>query len=217
MMTCIEELEQEVSIQSHKDVLTGTLIVPQQALGLILFAHDSGSRHLNQRDRHMAKRLQEAGFATLLFNMLTNHEEIVDQYTHEFRFDIALLSTRLQAVARFAHQALPHLRVGYYGASASAAACLITAAESINGIEAMVARGGRPDLAGACLAHVQVPSLFIVGGLDEEVIELNQWAQKQMRCKTKLEIIPGARHLFSEPGKFDVVAKLTKNWFLAHF
>lgn len=212
-----ENEEHEISFPSGDVELDGFLYIPEQAKGIVLFVHGSGSSRFSSRNQHVAKLLNEAGLATLLFDLLTAEEDAIDQHTREFRFDIGLLATRLIGATEWAHQTLPSFDIGYFGSSTGGGAALVAAAEKTKEIKAIVSRGGRPDLANEFLPHVQAPTLLIVGGEDQVVIEMNESAKKKMRCHAKLEIVPGATHLFEEPGKLDEVAKLTKDWFINHF
>lgn len=208
--------ENEESIPSGKVKLEGTLAIPQNARGIVLFAHGSGSSRHSPRNRYVAGELHAEGMATLLFDLLTPEEEIVDTRTTELRFDIHLLTKRLIDATRWVTQnpETHGLSVGYFGASTGAAAALIAAAELRETVAAVVSRGGRPDLAGEALGMVRAPTLLIVGGRDEVVIELNRQAEARLRDTTrKLAIIPGATHLFEESGALERVASLAGAWF----
>jgi putative phosphoribosyl transferase len=207
-----------VRIQAGAVTLEGDLQVPDQATGLVLFAHGSGSSRHSPRNRFVAHELQSAGLATLLLDLLTPEEEAVDQHTGHLRFDIGLLAERLAAATQWAavDAATRSLAIGYFGASTGAAAALVAAAIEPNQIRAVVSRGGRPDLAGEALPLVRAPTLLIVGGRDLTVLELNRAAMARMRTETRLEIVPGATHLFEEPGALEVVARLARDWFLQH-
>ncbi|MER7370907.1 alpha/beta family hydrolase [Nonomuraea wenchangensis] len=193
----------------------GDLVVPDAAQGLVLFAHGSGSSRHSPRNRYVAGALNEAGLATLLFDLLTPEEE-VDRANV---FDIGLLAERLLERTREVreHPDSAGLPIGYFGASTGAAAALWAAAQPGNDIAAVVSRGGRPDLAGPRLAAVRAPTLLVVGGRDPVVIELNQEAQQRMSAECRLTIVPGATHLFEEPGALDAVADLARAWFVTHF
>jgi pimeloyl-ACP methyl ester carboxylesterase len=195
--------------------LAGTLEIPANALGLVLFAHGSGSSRHSSRNRHVARVLQRTGLGTLLFDLMTREEERVDALTAHLRFDIPFLATRLEVATRWimedAHAA--PLRVGYFGASTGAAAALIAATTPDLEIGAIVSRGGRPDLAGDALGKVHAPTLLIVGGADEQVIPLNEQAYARLGGVKRLEIVPEATHLFEEPGTLDAVADLAAHWF----
>jgi dienelactone hydrolase len=203
---------------TFRDVrLQGLLRVPPDARGIVLFAHGSGSGRLSPRNNYVAEQLGKAGLATLLFDLLTAQEEEIDEQTAELRFDIPLLTERLVAATEWTRRqpALRQFAVGYFGASTGAAAALMAAAR-VPGIAAVVSRGGRPDLAGAALPAVRAATLLIVGGDDEQVIVLNRQAQARMGCEVKLEIVPGATHLFEEPGTLEQVAALAAGWFVGH-
>jgi pimeloyl-ACP methyl ester carboxylesterase len=207
-----------VRIQAGAVTLEGDLQVPDQATGLVLFAHGSGSSRHSPRNRFVAHELQAAGLATLLLDLLTPEEEAVDQHTGHLRFDIGLLAERLVAATQWAavDVATRSLPIGYFGASTGAAAALVAAAVEPEKVHAVVSRGGRPDLAGEALPLVRAPTLLIVGGRDLTVLELNRAAMARMRTETRLEIVPGATHLFEEPGALEVVARLARDWFLQH-
>lgn len=198
--------------------LTGDLAVPAHPWGVVLFAHGSGSSRHSPRNRYVAEVLNEAGLATLLLDLLTPAEESVDERTAHLRFDIALLAERLVAAADWlqAQEETSDLPFGSFGASTGAAAALILAAERPEAVRAVVSRGGRPDLAEAALARVRAPTLLLVGELDEQVIELNRQAMARMEAETKLEIVPGATHLFPEPGALEEVAELARDWLVRH-
>jgi dienelactone hydrolase len=182
----------------------------------VLFAHGSGSSRHSPRNRAVARVLQEAGLATLLFDLLTAEEESTDQVTAQWRFDIGLLAQRLVAATDWvaAQADTGALAQGYFGASTGGGAALVAAAERPGRIRAVVSRGGRPDLAGAALPNVQAPTLLIVGGNDPAVIQMNRDALAQMRTRTKLAIVPGAGHLFEEAGTLEEVARQARDWFL---
>lgn len=205
----------EVEIKVNHARLEGMLEIPASALGLVLFAHGSGSSRHSPRNRHVASRLQSAGLATLLFDLLTLDEERADEATGHLRFDIALLATRLRGAAHWAMQdeRTAAMRIGYFGSSTGAAAALIAATDEEVDVGAVVSRGGRPDLAGEALRLVHVPTLLIVGGADAPVIPLNEQAYLILPGVKRLEIVPDATHLFEEPGKLDVVADLAAHWF----
>lgn len=207
--------ERVVHITDGAVSLEGNLVVPRAARGVILFAHGSGSGRHSPRNRYVAREFQLAGFATLLIDLLTEAEEAVDQVTQHLRFDIALLTERLTHAVDWlgSEDATKALPVGLFGASTGAAAALLAAAARPGQVRAVVSRGGRPDLAGKGLSMVQAPTLLIVGGHDESVILLNRQAMRELRTETRLEIVPGATHLFEEPGKLEQVAKLAADWF----
>jgi putative phosphoribosyl transferase len=194
--------------------LEGLLAVPRGAEGLVLFAHGSGSSRFSPRNNYVAEALREAGLGTLLFDLLTPTEADDRRKV----FDIALLAGRLIQATQWTMEnpQTRTLRIGYFGASTGAAAALVAAATSENDIDAVVSRGGRPDLAGQALAKVRAPTLLIVGGLDTQVIELNREALAELRYEKTLEIVPGATHLFEEPGTLDLVIELARAWFVSH-
>ncbi len=208
----------EVRIPAGRATLDGNLTIIDQASTLVLFVHGSGSSRHSPRNQFVARTLNEAGLATLLFDLLTPEEEEVDLYSREHRFNISLLAERLVYATKWAKQRpqMRDLRVGYFGSSTGGAAALVAAAELANEVEAIVSRGGRPDLAGDALPKVKAPTLLIVGGEDDVVIELNETARARMRCEVKMEIVPGATHLFEEPGALERVARLAADWFLLH-
>src|SRR6058998_1610310 len=208
----------EVQIQAGRADLSGDLTIPEGAAGLLLFAHGSGSSRQSPRNQFVARTLNRAGLGTLLFDLLTPEEEALDIHTREHRFNIGLLAERLVHATKWARQQeeTRDLRIGYFGSSTGGAAALVAAAELPQDVGAVVSRGGRPDLAGDALPKVQAPTLLIVGGNDDIVIELNEMARDQMRCEVKLEIIPGATHLFEEQGALEHVAKLASDWFVDH-
>ena len=208
----------EVKIPAGRAVLSGNLTIPENAAALVLFAHGSGSSRHSPRNQFVARTLNGAGLGTLLFDLLTPEEEARDISTREHRFNIGLLAARLVHATNWARQQdqARDLRTGYFGSSTGGGAALVAAAELAQKVGAVVSRGGRPDLAGDGLPKVQAPTLLIVGGKDDVVIELNEMARDQMRCEVKLEIIPGATHLFEEPGALEQVAKLAGDWFSLH-
>jgi putative phosphoribosyl transferase len=209
----------EVRVPSGEAWLYGDLALPADAVGLVLFAHGSGSGRHSARNRMVAHRLQQAGIATLLFDLLTVQEEQVDIQTREHRFDIPLLTRRMQEATEWAckQAELANLAIGYFGASTGSAAALIAAARLGDRIAAVVSRGGRPDLAGAAaLAAVKAPTLLIVGGDDHGVVELNQEAYQRLQCEKRLAIVPGATHLFEESGALEQVSQIAAAWFTAH-
>jgi dienelactone hydrolase len=196
-------------------MLEGNLAIPPRASGIVLFAHGSGSSRHSPRNRAVARALNEGGLATLLVDLLTPAEESVDEQTGHLRFDIGLLADRLVDAADWltANEETRSLPIGLFGASTGGGAALVAAAQRPNTVRAVVSRGGRPDLAGAALSRVRAPTLLIVGGRDHAVIELNQEAFERLRCEKKLEIVPGATHLFEEPGALEEVARLARDWF----
>ncbi len=208
----------EVRIPIGSAEVGGNLDVSADASGLVIFAHGSGSSRFSPRNRQVAASLQQAGFGTLLMDLLTAEEDRVDARTAEYRFDIHLLAARLVAATNWI-RSQPHtsrLPIGYFGASTGAAAALIAAAQRADDVAAVVSRGGRPDLAGEALGSVQAPTLLIVGSLDTVVIGMNREAAQKLRCENKTVLIPGATHLFEEPGALEQVSKLAQDWFSAH-
>jgi putative phosphoribosyl transferase len=205
----------ERSVQIPPSGVAGDLAVPINAQGVIVFAHGSGSSRLSSRNRFVAGVLQPAGLATLLLDLLTAEEEQIDLRTRQLRFDIDLLAKRLVEATEWLAEddSVGGLPVGYFGASTGAAAALIAAAELPDSTRAVVSRGGRPDLAGAALPKVKAPTLLIVGGDDYEVIKLNRKALNELQCEKRLEIVPGATHLFEEPGTLEQVAEFARDWF----
>jgi putative phosphoribosyl transferase len=208
----------EVQIPAGRSVLSGSLTIPENAVALVLFAHGSGSSRHSPRNQFVAGTLNRAGLGTLLFDLLTPEEEARDIYTREHRFNIRLLAERLVHATKWAKEQAEtrDLRIGYFGSSTGAAAALVAAAEVPQDMDAVVSRGGRPDLAGDALPKVQAPTLLIVGGNDDIVIELNEIARDRMRCEVKLEMVPGATHLFEEPGALERVAQIAGDWFVSH-
>jgi len=207
--------EDSVRIPVWGASLTGDLGMPEGASGLVVFAHGSGSGRKSPRNRAVAAALWSGGFATLLLDLLTEAEERIDSITSEHRFDIELLAERLVVAVDWATRdtRTAPLPVGLFGASTGAAAALVAAAARPNEVRAVVSRGGRPDLAGSALGDARAPTLLIVGGRDYQVIQLNEEALRQLRCTKQLEIVPGATHLFEEPGTLDQVSALARDWF----
>ncbi|MDC4227286.1 MAG: dienelactone hydrolase family protein [Candidatus Manganitrophus sp.] len=199
-------------------LLEGDLRIPAGARGIVLFAHGSGSSRFSPRNRFVADVLYRAGLATLLIDLLTAQEESIDRVTAALRFNIGLLAERLVDVTDWVAQQpeIRSLQIGYFGSSTGAAAALIAAARRPDRIGAIVSRGGRPDLAGPALGEVRAPTLLIVGGEDRQVIELNKEAMARMRAPAELKIIPGATHLFEEPGALEQVAQLASEWFVRY-
>jgi dienelactone hydrolase len=210
-----QDEERLVRLAAGAVALEGNLTLPEGARGIVLFAHGSGSSRHSPRNRYVARLLNEAKLATLLIDLLTPEEEAIDVRTAHWRFDIGLLAARLVAATDWLAQQpdTRDLSIGYFGASTGAAAALVAAAERPDGVGAVVSRGGRPDLAGAALARVRAPTLLIVGGNDRQVIELNRAALAELRCEKKLVIVPGATHLFEEPGALDAAARHAREWF----
>ena len=203
-----------VKVPASQVTLNAILTVPEKARGIVIFVHGSGSSRLSPRNQFVARSLNQAGLATLLFDLLTPAEELNEQ-GGQFRFNIALLAGRLLEVTRWVAEnpGTSHLKVAYFGASTGAAAALFVAARQPESVKAIVSLGGRPDLAGSTLPLVKAPTLLIVGGNDPEVIRLNEKALDLLSCKKKLEIVRGATHLFEEPGTLEQVASLAQNWF----
>ena len=207
-----------VQISAGKVSLEGSLCIPESAQVVVTFAHGSGSSRHSPRNRYVAQVLRDVGLATLLFDLLTAEEEAEDIETAKLRFDIGLLARRLIAATDWLKENVEtrELSVGYFGASTGAAAALIAAAERADIVAAVVSRGGRPDLAGQVLPRVKAPTLLIVGGHDFTVIEMNREALAKINVEKKLAIVPGATHLFEEPGALEEVARLAANWFSSH-
>ncbi len=206
----------EVSIPADGALLEGDLTIPDGAVGIVAFAHGSGSSRHSPRNRQVAEALSGNGLATLLFDLLEPGEDRLDRRTRELRFDIALLGRRLIAAVDWLtlEEASAGLAIGCFGASTGAAAALVAAASRPQAVGAVVSRGGRPDLADTALASVRAPTLLIVGGEDDAVLGLNQQAQGRLRCEKVLEVVPGAGHLFEEPGALERVELLARTWFL---
>ena len=211
-------LERDVQLRASGVVIQGTFAVPPEPVGIVLFAHGSGSGRFSTRNRFVADVLRQGALATLLVDLLTSEEDAVDQLTREFRFDIPRLADRLiGAIDWLGEQPeAATLPVGLFGASTGGGAALIASARRPDRVLAVVSRGGRPDLAGDALPAVRAPTLLIVGGDDRSVIELNRQAMAFMKARVELEIVPGATHLFEEPGTLEEVARLARDWFLNH-
>jgi pimeloyl-ACP methyl ester carboxylesterase len=211
-------VEQTIAVPVGGGELQGDLHIPAGALGLIIFAHGSGSSRQSPRNRYVARVLQEHLFGTLLLDLLTVVEEETESPAGELRFNIGLLAERLLQASSWAraNRYTSILPIGYFGASTGSAAALVAAARQPENVRAIVSRGGRPDLAGPYLQDVTAPTLLIVGGDDTVVIRLNEEALLHMRAEAKLEIVPGATHLFEEPGALEKVAELATNWFSQH-
>jgi len=203
-------------IHAGRVALVGDLSLPPDPDGIIVFAHGSGSGRLSPRNRYVADRLVDANFATLLFDLLTREEEIAERYTRHLRFDIPMLAERLIGALHWIQRQdrIGGLPIGLFGASTGAAAALIAASRV--DVRAVVSRGGRPDLAAEALPHVRCPTLFIVGGDDPEVLELNRRAAMHMTAETQIYVVEGATHLFEEPGALDEVTDVATAWFKAH-
>ena len=215
----IRVVEEPVRLPVAGATLEGDLAIPENAAGLIVFAHGSGSGRHSPRNRYVASSLQNEGLGTLLLDLLTPAEDAADRHTGRFRFDIRLLASRLLDVTAELerNERVRALPIGFFGASTGAGAALLAAAAWPEGLRAVVSRGGRPDLAGGALARVRVPSLLIVGGADVTVLELNREALKRIGdARGELRVIPGASHLFPEPGALEEVSRLAADWFRTH-
>ncbi|MGD9896712.1 MAG: dienelactone hydrolase family protein [Candidatus Methylacidiphilaceae bacterium] len=214
-----EPWKEEVEIGAGEVLLAGNLEVPTDAGGIVLFAHGSGSSRLSPRNRFVAQILRKKGSGTLLFDLLTPEEEEEDERTAALRFDIEFLAERLRRAAHWLQGYLgePKAALGFFGSSTGGGAALVAAAREGAAIAAVVSRGGRPDLAGAALARVRSPTLLIVGGADHPVLRLNQEALGELRCEKELAVVPGATHLFEEPGALEEVARLAADWFRRHW
>jgi len=204
--------DRELELSAAATVLRGNLVLPSGATAIVVFAHGSGSGRKSPRNQYVARVLQDAGLATLLLDLLAENE--ADERARVF--DIPLLASRLQTAANWlaGQPETARLRLGYFGASTGAGAALVAAAQTQGSVGAIVSRGGRPDLAGDLLPRVTAPTLLIVGGADEIVLELNREAYDLLRCPRQLDIVPGATHLFPEPGALEEVARLAQGWFL---
>lgn len=210
---------QEIRIQAGKVSLEGNLCVPKEATGTVIFAHGSGSSRHSPRNQYVARVLREAGLGTLLFDLLTKREESEDMFRGHLRFNVRLLADRMVASTDWFGQhtaAGRTLQVGYFGSSTGAAAALVAAAERPDMIRAVVSRGGRPEMAGSALSQVKAATLLVVGGNDTPVIAVNREALERLRSDKQIVIIPGATHLFEEPGALEEVARLAAQWFLKH-
>lgn len=210
----------DVTVDIDADIsINGTLCIPENARGIVVFAHGSGSSRFSPRNRFVAETLQQGQLATLLIDLLTPEEEQVDLQTRHLRFDIVMLTKRVCGATKWLkeNEETSKLSIAYFGASTGAAAALSAADQVGEKICAVVSRGGRPDLAEACLSEVKSPTLLIVGGDDPVVIELNEMAIARLNCEKELVIIPGATHLFEEPGKLEIVAETARKWFVRYF
>jgi dienelactone hydrolase len=210
----METAEKTVRIPIDSMMLEGLLAVPKRAKGIVIFAHGSGSSRKSPRNNYVARELRENSVGTLLFDLLSEEED----YVHENRFNIELLTRRLVAATKWltAQPEAKGKKIGYFGSSTGSASALMAAAQLGNKISAIVSRGGRPDLAMMSLGMVKSPTLLLVGGNDDTVIELNQQAFLHLKCKKEMALIPGANHLFDEPGTLEDVAKLASKWFKEH-
>jgi len=209
------QINRTVQITIKEGVLSGDLKLPEATNAMVLFAHGSGSSRLSPRNKFVAEQFNKAGFGTFLMDLLTEKEEAIDNFTRHLRFDIPLLARRLGLAIEWlrATSETSSFSIGLFGASTGSAAGIIAAAEARTKVLAVVSRGGRPDLADSHLAILEAPTLLIVGGCDETVIALNEIAMAKMHCPRKLNIVPGATHLFEEPGTLDQVAQLATSWF----
>jgi putative phosphoribosyl transferase len=214
--TTIQNVPTPVQIPLDGSAMYGDLQVPSEALGLVIFLHGSGSSRFSVRNRYVAEELNHRALGTLLLDLLTKEEQDLDEETMQFRFDIPLLAERSTLAVRWAigRPELKELAIGLFGASTGAAAALITAAALKRQIVAVVSRGGRPDLADDALDKVEAPTLLIVGGEDHTVLDLNKRAAKRMHCPNRLHIVPGATHLFEEPGALEEAATIAAEWFI---
>jgi putative phosphoribosyl transferase len=214
----MDDIEQTMQIPVAGVVLEADVVVPQPAQGVVLFAHGSGSSRHSPRNVHVAEELQAAGLATVLVDLLTPDEERIDAVTGEMRFDIGLLADRLTALCDWIveHDLTSGSGLGLFGASTGAAAALVAAAARPDAVAAVVSRGGRPDLAGPVLPAVRQPTLLIVGDRDPVVLDLNRLALRELGGEARLEVVPGATHLFEEPGALEQVARLARDWFVRH-
>ncbi|HUU69129.1 MAG TPA: dienelactone hydrolase family protein [Planctomycetota bacterium] len=208
----------DVTVQAGDRRLHADLVIPEGAEAIVAFAHGSGSSRFSPRNRAVARTLNGGGLATLLLDLLSLEEQRADEVTGHLRFDIGLLADRVAGAIDWLgrEERTRGLRIGLFGASTGAAAALVAAANRPDAVFAVVSRGGRPDLAAESLPAVKAPVLLIVGGYDSAVIEMNRDAARQLRCENQLEIVPGAGHLFEEAGKLEEVARLARDWFVAH-
>jgi dienelactone hydrolase len=210
--------QEDIVIETREATLRAFLSIPEKARSIVLFAHGAGSSRHSPRNQHVAQKLCDAGLATLLLDLLTEDEERIDMYTGRLRFDIPFLAGRLEAATGWvlANEQIGGFDVGYFGASTGAAAALVASVQRPEAVRAIVSRGGRPDLAMNVLDEVKPPVLLIVGGKDTEVIEMNRQAAARLTTEHDLAVVPGASHLFEEPGKLDIVADLAREWFAQH-
>jgi len=206
----------ESQIPAGDVTLSGELNIPRNAAGVVIFAHGSGSSRHSPRNKLVAQTIRDAGLGTLLFDLLTHKEEAIDAYTRHLRFDIGLLAHRLVNTTYWLKGEFDHVRAGYFGASTGASAALVASALLGEIVGAVVSRDGRPDLASTSLPLVKAPTLLIVGSLDSTVIQMNRQAYARLRCEKEIEIVPGATHLFEEPGTLEQVAQLAAQWFQTH-
>jgi len=216
MATMTDRDQGLVKVYAAGVTLEGNLIVPHGATGIVLFAHGSGSSRFSSRNRYVAEVLRAGVLGTLLIDLLTPEEELVDTRTAHLRFDIELLAERLVGTTDWLSRQHPNLKAGLFGASTGGGAALVAASQVPERVYAVVSRGGRPDLAGGALPLVKAPTLLIVGGNDTPVIAMNREAYDRMQCVRRKEIIPGAGHLFEEPGTLEKVAHMARDWFLLY-
>jgi putative phosphoribosyl transferase len=211
-------IREEIEIKTPKTVVKGDLCIPQNASGIVLFAHGAGSSRLSPRNKYVAQVLQDAGFATLLMDLLSEQEDQLDMYLKKLRFDIPLLAGRVDTATEWIqnNDKTSKLKIGYFGASTGAVAALVASIQRPETIGAIVSRGGRPDLTDKILSEVKPPTLLIVGSEDTVVLKKNQAAFDKLNCEKRLIIVPGASHLFEEPGKMEEVAEHAKTWFQEH-
>lgn len=211
-------LPMEMQIQAEGAIVTGDFDIPIEAIGVVAFAHGTGSGRFSPRNQHVAAILRDRGIGTLLMDLLTEEEEKIDLSTAHLRFDIGLLADRLTSAVDWLSEtaSTSGLPVGLFGASTGAAAALVAAARRHELVRAVVSRGGRPDLASETLPEVRAATLLIVGGRDQQVLELNEAAMEQMTADVQFEVVPGASHLFEEPGALEIVASLAADWFWKH-
>ncbi len=207
-----------ISINAGPVTLEGFLYLPENATGLVLFVHGSGSSRHSLRNKAVAEEFNDYGLATLLFDLLTEEEEKIDLVTRHLRFDMTLLAERVLLTTKWIqnHEHTSKMKIGYIGSSTGAAAALVAASSTGNAVSAIVSRGGRPDLAGEALRKVKAPTLFIVGENDDAVLSLNQQALAELNCIKKLAIVPGATHLFEEKGTLEQASHMARHWFLQY-
>jgi putative phosphoribosyl transferase len=212
-------IKEEINIPVGKEQLTGNLSIPEYPVGIVLFSHGSGSSRFSPRNQYVAQMFNQNQMATLLIDLLTPKEDEVDQYTREHRFNIPLLASRLELITEWLKKdkRTKPLKLAYIGSSTGAASALIAAAHRGQEIASVVSRGGRPDLAMEALPKVLSPTLFIIGGEDDVVIDLNKQAYAMLQCQKKMEIIPGATHLFEEPGTLEAASQKASQWLKTHF
>lgn len=210
--------QEDLVIETREATMRAFLTIPEKARSIVLFAHGAGSSRHSPRNQHVAQKLQDAGLATLLLDLLTEDEERIDMYTGRLRFDIPFLAGRLEAATGWvlSYEQTSGLDIGYFGASTGAAAALVASVQRPEAVRAIVGRGGRPDLAMNVLPEVKPPVLLIVGSRDPDILEMNRQAAARLTTEHDLVVVPGASHLFEEPGKLDIVADLARTWFAQH-